>query len=126
MADKKITEMELYTVIKENLPESTPNYAEAVALCEKKMAQIVAKNEKEAARRAEKRANKEPDELAKTVLAYIGAEPISAAEIVAAIGDEDVTVAKVAARLREPIASGEIIKEIVTVDKKRVTKYRLA
>jgi len=123
MADeKKFTETELYNEIL--------GYAEASdavkELCNKKIAQIVAKNEKEAARRAEKRANKEPDELTKVVLSLIGNELISAAEIVAAIGDDEVTVAKVAARLREPIASGAIVKEIVTVDKKRVTKYRMA
>lgn len=126
MADKvvKKTETELYNEIL--------GYAEASdevkELCNKKIAQIAAKVAKEAERRAEKRANKAPDEMAEAIIEFIGAELVSADEIAEALADkfEDITKNKVSARLRGPIAEGKVVKEVITEDKKRITKYKLA
>ena len=127
MAEEKVvkkTETELYNEIL--------GYAEASEevkeLCNKKISQIAAKVAKEAERRAEKRANKEPDPMAAAILATLTNEAITADAIAEALTEAfpDITKAKVSARLREPIAEGKVVKEVITEDKRRITVYKLA
>ena len=86
----------------------------------------VAKAEKAKAARAEKKA--QGDELQAKVLEVVTEEFQSAQEITDAIGDAEVTKAKVQYRLTQLFNAGTVVKDVVKNEetKAKVTVYKLA
>ena len=112
MAEKKITQKELY----ERIKVAMANDAEVVALCDKKIEQIGHKANS---------ANSKKDEANEKVFNAIaealnGSEGMRASEIhkVLAVADAALTVQKVTAMLKKMVDNGEVVK---TVEKKVAT-----
>ena len=99
------------------------NDAEVVAFCEKKIAALEDKAMKAKAR-AETKA-KTPDELTEAIKAVLTDEPMTLAEIVEALGREDVTVNKVSPRASKLAEAGKAVKTEVKVDKRKLVAYML-
>ena len=98
---------------------------DVIAYAEKTIAQIDAKNEKARERAAEKKA--EGDALRQAVLDVLSAEPKTIAEIVAAVDAEDMTSAKVVARLTSLVKADLVVKsEIKGEDGRKLKAYALA
>lgn len=95
-----------------------------VEFINKEIAAIDAKAAKAKERAAEKKAD--GDALRETVFGVLttDAQPID--DIVAAIADEDVTKAKVTARLTQLVKAEKAVKEEVKVGDRKVMAYRLA
>ena len=93
---KKITARENYIAIAEFVKANGGDAAWATFL-EAQVAKLDAKAEKAKAKRAEKAA--EPDPYLEAIAGAIGEEPITADEIVAKLGIEDLTKNKVTARI---------------------------
>ena len=92
---------------------------------EKSIVQIDARAVKAAERAAEKKVA--GDELRAQVKAVLSAEnPMTITEIVAAMNDEDVTNAKVVARLTQLVKTGEVVKNDIKVDGRNLKTYVLA
>lgn len=120
---KNYTKCEMYEVIKGlvdagviagELTETGITEADVAEFCEKEIALLDKKATKAKERIATKKA--EGDELlaaVRQVLSDEDFEPI--AEIAARIEGEDVSVAKVTARLKKLIDSGEAVKEQITI-----------
>lgn len=121
MAETKITKVEMFGMIKELCADNE----QIVEFCDKEIAALGAKAEKAKARAAAKKA--EGDELRKVVASVLTKEPMIAEDVLAAIGDEELTKAKVIARLTQLVKAGDAVKSEVTVDgnKKRMA-YALA
>lgn len=120
MADK-ITEVEIYGMIKDGYADNEV----IVDFCDKKIAALGAKAEKAKVRAAAKRAA--GDELRAVVASVLTKEPMIAEDILARIeGDEDLTKAKVIARLTQLCKAGKAVKSEVTVDGKKRMAYALA
>ena len=97
----------------------------AVAFLTSQADQLAAKAEKAKERAAVKKAA--GDELRETVLSVLTDEPQTALDILGQIEGEDLTKAKITARLTQLINLGKAAKEqAVTEDGKRVMAYRLA
>lgn len=127
MADteKKVTKAERFAELKAVVEASgVENAAELVEFIDAQVETLTKRAEKAAERRAVKKA--EGDELRVTVLSKITDEPQSAQAIVDAIGDPEVTKAKVIARLTQLINAGEVAKEVVKDGQNKVTVYALA
>ena len=119
MADKK-TRKDYFEEIKVIVAEDQ----DLVAFVDGEIAKIDARNEKEKAKRAEKRA--QGDELQAAVKAFIqnheGA--VTAQEIADEIEGEDVTKAKVTYRATQLVKAGEIYKVTVkTEDGRKAVAY---
>ena len=97
--------------------------ADVVAFCEKKIAALEDKARKAKAR-AEAKA-KEADELAEAIYEVIADEPMTLAQIVEALGREDVSVNKVSPRANKLAEAGRIVKTEVKVDKRKLVAYML-
>lgn len=120
MADK-MTKVEILGMIKESCADNEV----IVDFCDREIAALGAKAEKARARAAAKRA--EGDELRGTVASVLTKEPMLAEDVLAAItGVEDLTRAKVIARLSQLVKTGEAVKTEVTVDGKKRMAYALA
>ena len=124
--EKKKTKKDIYAGIKATLEQNfdAGEVAEYVEFIDKEIAAIDARAEKEKARRAEKKA--ERDYFRDTVKEVIGAEPITGEAIVKALIEEypDVTKAKVAYRTGQLVKAGEIYKvQIKTEDGRKVVAY---
>ena len=126
MADK-ITKVEILNMIKEDYV-NREDYADKkviVDFCDKEIAALGAKAEKAKVRAAVKKAA--GDELRAVVASVLTKEPMIAEDILACIeGDEDLTKAKVIARLTQLVKAGEAVKSEVTVDGKKRMAYALA
>lgn len=121
MADTKMTKVEILGMIKEACEDNEV----IVGFCEKEIAALGVKAEKAKARAAAKKA--EGDELRATVASVLTNEPMIAEDVLAAITDvEDLTKAKVQARLTQLVKAGEAVKTEVTVDGKKRMAYSLA
>ena len=123
--NKKVTKKEYYDLIK-NVIEGT-NVAEKDELIEfidKQVAQIEAKAEKAKARAAEKRIA--GDALREKVKSILTNELQTADEITNQIEDEEISRAKVIARLTQLVKNGEAEKADVKVDSRNVKAYKLA
>ena len=128
MAEVKITKAMVLEVIGKNVENMTfdgdVTAEDVTAFVETTLAQIAAKAEKNKERAAAKKA--EGDELRAEVQAILTEEFQSAQAITDAIGKEDVTKAKVIARLKQLVDTGVAVKEEVKIGDKKQMAYKLA
>jgi hypothetical protein len=117
---EKMTKNEMYSLIEELCADN----ADVVAFCEAEKAALAKKAEKAKARAAEKRA--QGDELYAAVLDCVGNELITAEAVLDMIEGEDLTVAKVRARLSQGVKNEVLVKETVKVDGKNKVHYKKA
>ena len=126
MADVvKVTNKEMFTKIKDALMASNVEGKEdLIAFIDGRIALI----DKKAAKAAETAAEKknELDELCEVVKSILGTEPQTADDVFAQVSDEDVTIAKVRARLTKLEKAGIAVKTDVKVDGKSKKAYTLA
>lgn len=126
MADVvKVTNKEMFAKIKEVLVASDVEGKEdLIAFVDSRIALI----EKKAAKAAETAAEKknELDELCEVVKSILGTEPQTADDVFAQVSGEDVTIAKVRARLTKLEKAGIAVKTDVKVDGKSKKAYTLA
>ena len=126
MEEKKLTKKDYYSLIKDVL-EATESEAkdELLAFVEKQVEMIENKAEKAKVRAAEKRAA--GDELRGVIKSVLTDEFQTADAITSQIDGEDVTRAKVIARLGQLVKNGEAEKTDVKTDDNRTVKaYKLA
>lgn len=121
---KKVTKKEYYVMLKEVVENSnSENKDELVEFIEKQITLLDNKAAKAKERAAEKRA--EGDELRALVEATLTDEYQTIADITEQIDSEDVTKAKVTARLTQLVKDGLAVKEEAkTEDGKKVMVYR--
>lgn len=128
MAEVKITKAMVLEVIGKNVKNMTfdgdVTAEDVTAFVETTLAQIAAKAEKNKERAAAKR--QAGDELRAKVLGFVTEEWQTRDEITANFEDEDVTPAKVGARLTQLVADGVVVKEKQRVDGKDKMFYALA
>jgi len=126
MEEKKLTKKDYYSLIKDAL-EAVEIEAkdELLAFVDKQVEMIENKAEKAKARAAEKRAA--GDELRGVIKSVLTDEFQTADEITSQIDGEDITRAKVIARLGQLVKNGEAEKTDVKTDDNRTVKaYKLA
>lgn len=123
--ENKITKVEMFDLLLSVVAESGHEQSdEMIEFINTQVAQINAKAEKAKAKAAEKRAA--GDELRNAVYGVLSTDYMTADDIVDALGMEDVTRAKVVARLKTLIDDEYVEKtQGKSEDKKRVTLYRL-
>ena len=126
MADvKKITKAEYFGMIKDVVAGSdVENAQELMDFIDRQVELIASKAEKAKARAAKQKA--EGDELRDAVQAVLTGELQVIDEIVAQVNFEDVTKAKVTARLTQLVNAGIAVKEQQKVDSRKVMAYKLA
>ena len=128
MAEVKITKAMVLEVIGKNVENMTfdgdVTAEDVTAFVETTLAQIAAKAEKNKERAAAKR--QAGDEMKAQVLGFVTEEWQTRDEITANFEDEDVTPAKVGARLTQLVADGVVVKEKQRVDGKDKMFYALA
>ena len=128
MAEIKITKAMVLEVIGKNVENMTfdgdVTAEDVTAFVETTLAQIAAKAEKNKERAAAKR--QAGDELRAQVLSFVTEEWKTRDEITANLEDEDVTPAKVGARLTQLVADGSVVKEKQKIDGKDKMVYALA
>lgn len=128
MANTKNTKRDYFTALKNFLEEVEEvngiPATELVDFLNSQLTQLDARNAKAKKRAAEKRV--EGDELRATIKAVLTAEPKTVADIMAQVESEDLTPAKVVARLNQLVKAEEVVKEPVKVDARRLMAYRIA
>jgi hypothetical protein len=97
---------------------------EMVAFLDEQIASLAAKAEKAKERAAARKA--EGDELRAVVKSVLTDEVQTIDAIVAQIEGEDVSKAKVTARLSQLVNASEAVKEMVSVEGRKLTAYKLA
>lgn len=97
---------------------------EMVAFLDEQIASLAAKAEKAKERAAARKA--EGDELRAVVKSVLTDEAQTIDAIVAQIEGEDVSKAKVTARLSQLVKTEEAVKEMVSVEGRKLTAYKLA
>lgn len=117
--EKKITKRDMFVALM-----AIPENAEWKDMLQHEVDLIDGRAERANAKKAEKKAA--GDELLAKVKAVLTTDLQSAEEIVEAIGEEDVTKAKVVNRLGKLVAAGEVTKEQHRINKKSVMQYALA
>lgn len=126
--EKKITKKDYFYGLRAMVEgvEMVGNYPadDVLAFIDKQIAQLDAKAEK-ARKDAEKR-RAAGDALRGKIKALLTNEYQTVDTITDALDDEEVTKAKVVARLGQLIKLGEVEKEQVQVDKRKIMAYRLA
>ena len=126
MADVvKVTNKEMFTKIKDALMASNVEGKEdLIAFIDGRIALI----DKKAAKAAETAAEKknELDELCEVVKSILGTEHQTADDVFAQVSGEEVTIAKVRARLTKLQRAGIAVKTDVKVDGKSKKAYTLA
>ena len=122
MADvKKVTKKEMFTEIKAVL-ETVEGSEELVAFVEKQIEAL----DNEAAKAKERKVKKAAEDTLKDTVASLLTDEFKTAEaIVDAIGDEEVSKAKVVNRLSKLIADGVAVKEQTKVGDRKVVCYKL-
>lgn len=127
MAEVKMTKVmwltEILAIVKAS-EEADFDKEGVVAFVEKEIAMLEAKAEKAKARQAKIKA--EGDELQASVQAVLTEDFQTADEIAAQVAGEEVTKAKVVARLTKLVDSGVAVKETVKVDARKLQAYKLA
>lgn len=129
MADVKITKRDYFSAIR-TMVEGIEMVGEIPAdqvleFIDTQVAQLDAKAAKAKANAAAKKA--EGDELRAVVKAVLTDEFQTRDDIFAQIdGGEDLTVAKVGARLTQLVASGDAVKEQIKAGDRKVMGYKLA
>ena len=128
MAENRITKAMVLEVIGKNVENMTfdgdVTAEDVTAFVETTLAQIAAKAEKNKERAAAKR--QAGDELRAQVLGFVTEEWQTRDEIAANFEDEDITPAKVGARLTQLVADGSVVKEKQKIDGKDKMVYALA
>lgn len=119
---KKDYFMELKDIVAQCV-EDEDEQAELTQFIEDRLAELE-KRKADAAKRAEKK-KAESDELTEEIFGLIGDELATVDEVVIALNDEEITRAKVTARLGKLVREGRIVKEDVKVDGKKRMAYRL-
>ena len=122
-----MTKREMYDVIESvfsTVAADKEGAADILTMVAKERAALDRKNAKAKERAAEKRAA--GDELRMAVKGVLGSEPMTIGEIIEALGDESLTPAKITARTRQLVATGEVEKSIVKCDGRKLTAYTLA
>lgn len=124
--EKRMTKKDYFEEIKGLVEETeVENKNELIYFLESQIESIDNKATKAKERAAAKKA--EGDELRETVKSVLTNEFQTAEEITTAIGDEEVTKAKVIARLTQLVNLGEAVKEATkTEDNKSKMTYKLA
>ena len=116
----KMTKTQMFEMIKELLADN----ADVVEFCDAQIEALANKAAKAKAKAAEKRAA--GDELYATVVACLTAEGQTREDILAQVEGEDLSVAKIGARLTQAIKNGVAVKESIKVEGKNKTTYKLA
>lgn len=126
MEEKKLTKKDYYAMIKEIVVNTkVEGKDELIEFIDKQVAQIDAKAEKAKEKAAEKKAI--GDELRDTVKSMLTNEYQSVEDIVIKINDEEITKAKVVARLTQLVNAGEVEKaDAKNADNKTIKVYKLA
>ena len=128
MATTKVTKKDYFEALKAMVDgvDTVGEYpaADVIDFIDKQIAQIENKAAKAKERAAAKRA--EGDELRATIKGVLTDEFQTADDITKAIGDEDITKAKVVARLSQLVAVGEAVKEPAKVGDRKLMTYKLA
>lgn len=128
MAENRITKAMVLEVIGKNVGnmifDGDVTAEDVTAFVETTLAQIAAKAEKNKERAAAKR--QAGDELRAQVLGFVTEEWQTRDEIAANFEDEDVTPAKVGARLTQLVENGSVVKEKQKIDGKDKMVYALA
>ena len=124
--EKRITKRDNYEALKEIVEKSNVENAEIlVEFINKKIEMIDNKSAKAKEKAAEKRA--EGDELRAVIKSVLTNEYQTVDAITAQIEGEDITKAKVVARLTQLVNNGEAVKEQgKSEDNKKVMMYKLA
>lgn len=124
--EKRITKRDNYEALKEIVEKSNVENAEMlVEFINKQIEMIDNKSAKAKEKAAEKRA--EGDELRAVIKSVLTNEYQTVDAITAQIEGEDITKAKVVARLTQLVNNGEAVKEQgKSEDNKKVMKYKLA
>ena len=117
---EKMTKNEMYSLIAELCADN----ADVVAFCDAEKAALAKKAEKAKARAAEKRA--EGDALYAAVIDCVGSEPMTAEAVLDMIDGEDLTVAKIRARLSQGVKNEVLVKETIKTDGKNKVHYKKA
>lgn len=128
MAETKMTKKDWFEVIKgivEASDNDNENAAGAVEFIDKQMELLAAKAEKAKERAAKTKA--EGDEMRAAVQAVLTEELQTIDEITAQVEGEEITKAKVTARLTQLVKAEVATKDTVkTEDGRKVTAYKLA
>lgn len=124
--NKKLTKKDYFGMIREMVEGATvENKEDLLAFVDKQVEMLDAKAGKAKARAAEKRA--EGDELRATVKAVLTNEFQGIEDILPQVEGEEITKAKIIARLTQLVKAGEVEKaKAKTEDKKEITVYKLA
>ena len=119
MANEKITKAQVLAIIAEGMADN----ADVVAYCENELALLESKKIKARARQDAKRAA--GDELYAEVIACVGETPVTADTVYAEnFADyEDLSVAKIRARLSQGVKNEVLAKETIKVDGKAKVHY---
>lgn len=117
---EKMTKKEIFGLIAETCADNEV----IVDFC----AAEITKLDNKAAKAKEKAALKKAagDELYAVIVEAVGTENVTAEDVLASIEGEDLTVAKVRARLSQAVKNGVLVKESVKVDGKAKMHYRKA
>lgn len=126
MATEKITKKVYFEMLKDIVTATdTVDKDNLLAFIDTNIAQLDAKAAKAKEKAAEKKV--EGDELREKIAACLTTEPKDIATILDEVGDEELTRAKVTARLAQLINLGTATKEVTkTADGKKATVYKLA
>ena len=126
MATEKITKKAYFEMLKDIVAATdTADKDNLLAFIDTNIAQLDAKAAKAKEKAAEKKV--EGDELREKIAACLTTEPKDIATILNEVGDEELTRAKVTARLAQLINLGTATKEVTkTADGKKATVYKLA
>ena len=119
---KKDYFMELKDIVMDCV-EDEDAQAELVQFIDERLAELEKRKAGAAKRAAQKKA--ESDELTEEIFGLIGDELTTVDEVVIALDNEEITRAKVTARLGKLVREGRIVKEDVKVDGKKRMAYRL-
>ena len=117
---EKMTKKEMYTLI----AELCAGNADVVDFCGAEIARLDAKAEKAKAKAAEKKAA--GDELYAAVIEAVGTDFVTAEDVLGNIEGEDLTVAKIRARLSQGVKNEVLVKETIKVDGKAKVHYKRA
>jgi hypothetical protein len=117
---EKMTKAQMFDLIKTECADN----AQIVEFCDAQIALLANKAEKAKAKAAEKRAA--GDELYAAVVEVLGSEPMTCEAVLASIEGEDLSVAKIRARLTQAVKNGVANKAKVKVEGKDKTVYTLA
>lgn len=126
MATEKITKKAYFEMLKDIVAATdTADKDNLLAFIDTNIAQLDAKAAKAKEKAAEKKV--EGDELREKIAACLTTEPKDITTILDEVGDEELTRAKVTARLAQLINLGTATKEVTkTADGKKTTVYKLA